>query len=465
MDLELLRPIGLFAGLSDEQLSELVSAAEEVPIVTGTDVFVEGEHADVWWVLVDGALDLVRHIGREDVVVGRMDVPGRWAGGFLAWDAAGVYLATGRGAVPGRLLGVPAAALREFVQRWFPLGAHLVQGLYGTARSIEATARQRDALVTLGTLAAGLAHELNNPAAAASRSVAALEDATRSLGSSLVSLAEGDLTAQQFIGLDRLRTQLQSTSAPTDPIDLSDREDELSDWLADHGMDDGWAMAGVLAAAGASAAWLESAERLLGGRALQPGLQWVADSMTREALFAELTEAIGRISGLVGAVRNYTQMDRSSVQVVDVTEGIESTLLVLGHRLRDESVTVERDYDSQAPHVEAMVGELNQVWTNLLVNAVDAMEGVGTATLRLRTRADGDWVVVDVEDNGAGMPPEVAARAFDPFFTTKEVGKGTGLGLDIARRIVVDRHGGRLDIDSAPGRTVMQVRLPVRRSR
>ena len=191
-----LRALGLLDGLADDQLAELAGGSTEVRVEPGADLFREGEHADFWWVLIDGAIDLVRHIGREDTVVGKMDVPGRWAGGFRAWDEHGVYLATGRGAAGGRVLRVPAEVLRERVSAWFPFGRHLIEGLYHTARSIESTARQRESLITLGTLAAGLAHEINNPAAAATRAVDALETACQTLLSSLGRLAQGEISAR-----------------------------------------------------------------------------------------------------------------------------------------------------------------------------------------------------------------------------------------------------------------------------
>src|SRR5580693_9670749 len=192
-----LRALSLFYGLADDQLAELAEGSTEIRIEPGAELFREGEHADFWWVLIEGAIDLVRHIGREDTMVGRMDVPGRWAGGFRAWDEHGVYLATGRGATTGRVLRVPAELLRDRFNAWFPFGRHLIEGLYRTARSIESTARQRESLITLGTLSAGLAHEINNPAAAATRAVDALEAACQTLLSSLGRLAEGEISARQ----------------------------------------------------------------------------------------------------------------------------------------------------------------------------------------------------------------------------------------------------------------------------
>ena len=462
MRVDELRPLPIFDGLSDGQLAELASGGAEVRIEPGVDLFREGEHADDWWVLVDGAIDLVRRVGREETVVARMDVPGRWAGGFRAWDEHGVYLATGRGATAGRVLRVPAEVLRERSTAWFPFGGHLIQGLYRTARSIESTARQRESLVALGTLAAGLAHEINNPASAATRAVDALQAACATLVSSLGRLAGGELSAGQLAALEGLRHELEPRAADPDPLARADREQALSSWLARNGVPGAWTIAPPLAAAGADPAWCARAAAVLEGPALAPGLEWVAATLSAASLLGEVKESTRRISELVAAVRSYSQLDRSSLQQVDVTDGLDSTLVMLGHKLRG-GVTVLREYGDGVPRIEAYAGELNRVWTNLIDNAVDAMDGTGT--LRLATRVEGDSVVVEVGDTGPGMAPEVADRAFEAFYTTKDVGRGTGLGLDIARRIVEERHGGAIAIDSRPGRTVLRVRIPVRRPR
>jgi len=459
MRVDELRPLTIFEGLTDEQLAELVDGSTEVRIEPGVDLFREGEHADFWWVLLDGALDLVRHVGREDTVVARMDVPGRWAGGFRAWDEEGVYLATGRGVTSGRVLRVPADVLRERAQTWFPFGAHLIAGLYRTARSIESTARQRESLVTLGTLAAGLAHEINNPASAAARAVNDLEAACQTLLSSVGRLANDDISSAQFAALEALRRDVGPRAADEDPLSRADREQALSSWLTRHDIAREWTIAPTLAAAGVDPAWCARAATLLPGSALQPGLDWVASTFAATTLLSEVKESTRRISDLVAAVRSYSQMDRASMQRIDLIDGLESTLAILAHKLHD-GIAVVREYGADVPMVEAYAAELNQVWTNLIDNAVDAMDGTGT--LRVATRVEGDHVVVEIGDTGPGMPPEVAARAFDAFYTTKDVGKGTGLGLDIARRIVVERHGGKITIDSQPGETVLRVHLPVR---
>ncbi|WP_432947211.1 sensor histidine kinase [Kribbella sp. CA-253562] len=458
MHVDELRELSLFAGLSDAQLGELLDGGTEVRIEPGVKLFTEGEHADHWWVLLDGAIELSRHVGREDTVVGRLDVPGRWAGGFRAWDERGVYLASGRGVQEGRVLRVPAPVLRTLTDAWFPLGSHLINGVYGTARSIEATARQRQSLVTLGTLAAGLAHEINNPAAAATRAADALDAVCHTLISSLDRLAQGEISAPQLTELDKLRREIQPAAIGLDPLDIADQENALATWLGRRGVERDWVIAQPLAAAGVDVAWCERAAAVLDEDNLEPGLEWVASTFAATTLLSEVKMSTRRISELVGAVRSYSQLDRASLQPTDVTQGLENTLVMLGHKLRD-GIEVIREY-GELPRIEAYTGELNQVWTNLIDNAVDAMNGSGT--LRVRTRAEGNEVVVEITDSGEGMPPEVAARAFEAFYTTKDVGKGTGLGLDIAQRIVVERHNGAITISSVPGETTLRVRIPVR---
>jgi signal transduction histidine kinase len=459
MSVEDLRAIALFDGLSDDQLLELMAVGEELRFNPGEELFREAQPADFWWVLLEGTISLVRHVGHEETVLGAMHSPGQWAGGFQAWDPHGVYLATGRATSRGRVLRVPAERLRDRANAWFPFGVHLIRGLVHTVRNIESTARQREALVALGTLAAGLAHEINNPASAAARAVGALEDTSETLLSSLGRLAECSISAAQLVALDALRREIEPQSANLDPLALADREDALSDWLAEHGVERDWLIAPPFAAAGLDIAWCERAAALLGGPPLGAGLEWVASSLSTVTLLSEVKESIRRISDLVGAVRSYSQLDRGSIQQMDLTEGLESTLVMLAHKLK-AGVTVVRDYGNDVPRIEAIAGELNQVWTNLIDNAIDAMSGSGT--LRVSTRVNENGVIVEIGDTGPGMLQEVQARAFEPFYTTKDVGKGTGLGLDISRRIIVERHGGEITIESRPDETVLRVRLPLR---
>ncbi len=459
ISLDDVRGFPLFDGVTDAQVQALLDGGDEVAVVPGEELFHEGDLAAYWWVLVDGSVELARHAGRDETVVGRIDVPGRWAGGFLAWDEHGTYLATGRGADPGRMLRVPADLLRSQMQEWFPLAVHLISGLFHTARSIESTARQRDALVSLGTLAAGLAHELNNPVAAAGRAVDSLDETCASLLDSLGDLARGDLTAAQFTALDDLRRAVDTPARSADPLAAADDEEAVAAWLEARGVPSPWRLAGSLTSAGIDAAWCARVEGVVPPDALAPALTWVTSALTAQRLLGEVREATGRVSDLVSAVRSYTQMDRATLQPVDVREGLESTLTMLGHKLRQAGITVVREYGEDLPHIDGYAGELNQVWTNLVDNAIDAMPDGGMLTIAACTRDS--TLVVEVRDTGHGMPPEVAARAYDTFFTTKDVGRGTGLGLDIARRVVVDRHRGEIEIDTSEAGTTLRVSLPL----
>ena len=456
-----LRAVSILDGFTDDQVAQLAAAGEEATYAPGTHLFDEGRPADAWWLLLDGRIDLVRRVGPEDMVMATMEHAGQWAGGFKAWDEHGVYMGAGRVMAPSRVFRLSSSDLGRLGEEWFPFAVHLLRGLIGTARRIEHGVRQREALVALGTLAAGLAHEINNPAAAAVRSVGALQQSSDDAFAALQQLASAGIHADQFVVLDELRRSIDPSSAPTG-VALSDLEEELTDWLEDHSIDRSWTIAPALAAAGVSTSWLERAAAALSGAGLQPGLEWVTSAVTTTALIQEAQESTRRISDLVSAVKSYSQMDRAAVQEVHVVDGLESTLIMLGHKLREGGITVVRDHDGSVPAITANPGELNQVWTNLIDNAVDAMAGSGTLTVR--TYAEERHVVVEVRDTGPGMTDEVAAHAFEPFFTTKEAGKGTGLGLDISRRIIVERHGGEIGVDSAPGDTVVRVRLPVSRA-
>jgi signal transduction histidine kinase len=460
MHIDDLRGVYLFQGLSDEQLRDLIAAGDEVRFDTGDVLFREGEPADFWWVLLAGRVELLRRTRWEESVAGVMDRPGIWAGGFRAWAEQAGYMATGRGASSGVMLRVPAEALGEWVRASFPFGVHLIAGFFQTVRNMEALSRQREALAALGTLAAGLAHEINNPASAAVRAAGALQDTCDALMASLVRLAERSLSAKQFLAIDALRHELGRPAADLSPLQLADREEALAEWLEAHKVTAAWDIAPALAAAGADIAWCERAGQILDGDTFEPGLEWVTSVLSAPVLLSELKEATERVSGLVAVMKSYAQLDRASLQSIDVTEGIDSTLVMLGQKLGD-GVTIVRDYATGLPRVEASPAELNQVWTNIIDNAVDAMEGRGT--LRISTRADSGHVIIEIADTGPGMPAEVQARAFEAFYTTKDVGQGTGLGLDIARRIIVERHHGEIAIDSRPGQTILRVQLPLTR--
>jgi len=452
-----LRPLTLLDGLSDIQVEQLAAAGDAVSFGPEDELFRQSAPAEFWWLHLEGRIGLFRRTGSDETQVGTMGSPGQWAGGFRAWDDNGVYLATGRAVTAGELLRVPADRLRALADSWFPLGVHFIRGLVQTVRNIESIARQQESLAALGTLAAGLAHELNNPASAATRAVDALVSTNDDLLASLRRLASSSVSAEHFVALDALRRE-QAPAATLSPMELADREDGLGDWLADRGVDRDWLIAPALAAGGLDVAWCERVAQVLPDPALGPGLEWIAHSLTATLLLGEIKESTGRISALVGAVKEYTHLDRAAIEEITVTDGLDSTLIMLSRDLH--GITVRREYDQDVPAVEANVAELNQVWTQLIRNAVDAMKGSGELTVRVGREAEG--VLVQIADTGPGMSDAVRAHAFDPFFTTKGVGEGTGLGLDVSRRIVVDSHGGAIDLVSGPSGTVARVRLPVR---
>ncbi|HET7763436.1 MAG TPA: ATP-binding protein [Phycicoccus sp.] len=458
--LEELRSAALTRELSEDQLADFASIGEVRSFGPGDELFHEGRPADALWMLLAGTVELVQQVGHEATTVMRMTEPGQWAGGHAAWgsgDENAVFLVTGRAASAGRCFVVPADELAAYVTRWLPLGKHLLDAVFQTVRRVDATARQRESIIALGTLAAGLAHEINNPASASLRALESLRNTSTYLLQSLVGLAEHGVGAKQFLEVDRVRVELQQRpDAGGGALDVADREEVIGEWLERRGVEFGWQMAPILASRGADEAWFAELEAIVGESALAPAVRWVTSTLGVEGLLSELSDATNRIAHLVQDVKTYSQMDRASLQRTDLPSGIESTLTMLGPRLA--GVEVVRDYAEDLPQVEVYAAELNQVWTNLIDNAVDAMGGEGT--LRLAVAVDGDDVVVEVGDTGPGIDPAILHRVFEPFFTTKDVGRGTGLGLDISRRIVVDRHGGSIEFESSPGSTTATVRLP-----
>jgi len=458
---EELRENFLTGGLSDDQRTALAAAGEQVDLVAGDTPFIEGEPADYMWILLEGNLDMLRRNGDERIVFTTMTTPGQWAGGLTAWgDAASGagYRATGRAVGKARMLRVPSDTLGRLVGEWFPFGKHLVVGVFQTVRTIEAAARQRDSLVALGTMAAGLAHEINNPAAASLRAVDQLRHTCNDMLASLEALAGSALTSEQLVGVGRLRRELtDGEGGAAGVVDMMDTEDLVGNWLEERDVEQAWQVAPLLAAAGADQTWLDELETVVGADSVGPATRWVSTVVNAMNLLSELTDTTNRISQLVASVKSYSQLDRASVQRADIHEGIESTLVMLAAKLN--GVVVERAFGDDVTPFDVHPGELNQVWTNLIENSIDAMAGSGI--LRIAThRQEGD-VIVEISDTGMGMPAEVQARAFEPFYTTKDVGKGTGLGLDISRRIVVDRHRGDITFESVPGATTARVRLPV----
>jgi signal transduction histidine kinase len=326
---------------------------------------------------------------------------------------------------------------------------------------VTAMEQDRERLASLGTMAAGLAHELNNPAAAAQRASAQLAEALEVVNATLRSFVEAGMErdeAEQLLALHQEAIERAATQSALDTLDAADAEDDLRDRLEDLGVEEAWRLAEPLALAGVNEEWLARVSSVA-GPATGAALRWVAATLTARGLAAELQESTARMSALVGAVKSYAYMDRGDLVEIDIHEGLETTLAVLAHKLKHTSIKVERDYDRELPRLTVRGSELNQVWTNLLDNAIDALGEHGT--ISIATRRDADGAVVAISDDGPGIPADVQERIFDPFFTTKDVGRGTGLGLATARRIVVDRHGGSLRLTSEPGKTTFSVWLPL----
>jgi signal transduction histidine kinase len=460
-----LRSTFLFEKLSDEQLHTLAGLGTEIAFPVGETVFSEGQPADFLWVLLDGELEFSRQVGGQRVVIATESRPGSYAGGIRSFATSGTgggYRATGKTVRPTRFFRLPSSDLGRLLDEWLPFAKHMLDGYVQRFESIESTVRERSHLISLGTLAAGLAHELNNPAAAARSAAVDLRAVVERLAAPVGWPTTGGLSPAQLRAVLELRSDAAARLAAVatlSAIETGRREEELSLWLEMHGLAHPWDLAPTFVSAGIDVPRLESAAHMLGSDSLSGALSWVADTLLATALLAQIDDATARISELVSVVKDYSYMDRAPEQEIDIHEGIEKTLVILGHKLR-AGVEVIRDYDDSLPRILANGSELNQVWTNLIDNAVDAVDGHGQ--VRIRTRREGQVAVIEIVDNGPGISREIASRIFDPFFTTKEVGKGTGLGLDIVRRIVIDRYHGELSFETAPGQqTRFLVRLPL----
>jgi len=371
------------------------------------------------------------------------------------------YNSSLRVAEPSRFFVLDAAVFAELMNEWFPMAVHLLEGAFFGSKNWAQEIGQRERLLALGSLSAGLTHELNNPAAAAVRATAALRERVAGMRHKLGMIAAGPwdrTTLETLIRLQEEAAERVPKALALTPLEESDREDALTDWLDAHGMSGGWELAPMFVSAGLDVAWLDHVEATVDPACLEGALRWLGYTVETELLMNEIEDSTIRISTLVGAAKQYSQLDRAPYQVVDVHELLDSTLMMLSGKI-PPGIEVVKDYDLSLPSIPAYAGELNQVWTNLIDNAVSAMNGSGTLTVR--TGMDREQVYVDFCDTGPGVPPEIKNRIFEPFFTTKPVGEGTGLGLDISWRIVVNKHHGDLSLVSSPGDTRFRVRLPI----
>jgi signal transduction histidine kinase len=460
-----LRSLFLFEKLSDEQLAWIAQRAEVRAYDEGATVFRQGEPADAMWILLDGRMRMSRLAAGEDVMMNETSQRGVYSGAVrsFAQSAEPLHLASVSAVTPSRFLRIAASDFATLMREWFPMAVHLLEGLFLGLRTSEATVRQREHLAQLGHLAANLAHELNNPAAATVRATAQLRSRVAGMRHKLGMIARKDLDREllgRLVALQEAAVERAGKPrAPLTPLQESDLEDALADRIDQLGVAGSYELAPAFAAAGLDEAWLDDVAGEVGGDALDGALRWLAYTLETEALMDEIEDASTRISTMVAAVKQYSHLDQAAHQEVDLHPGLDSTLVMLGHKLA--GIRVAREYDRELPAVPAFASELNQVWTNLIDNAVDAMGGHGV--LRLRTSRDGDHAVVEVVDEGPGIPEEVRDRAFEPFVTTKMAGRGSGLGLDNAKRIVERRHGGTISFTTGADGTTFAVRLPLGR--
>jgi signal transduction histidine kinase len=448
----------ILAELPPERRASLLEDSVEVDLAPGEFLFREGDPARYFYVVLDGELEVTRNVDGQEVTLNTYSA-GHFTGEMsLILDKP--YLTTVRALKATRLLRITGAQFRKNLLDADPSSRLLLPTMAQRIESADVLVHQRAKLAALGKMAAGLAHELNNPAAAALRASSTLREAFQNMGVLALKFARQPMTGAQLDALNRLQAEITTNRErrALDPITQADREDEISTWLEDHGASGGWEMAPVLVRAGFDTARLDEIEREVSEARLSDVLSWVVGTLAAVDLLDQVETSSKRISELVAAIKDYSYMDQAALKEIDLHDGLEKTLMIMQHALK-QGVRVVRDYDYDIPRIWAYGSELNQVWTNIIDNAVDAMEGKGTLTLR--TRREGRNVVVEIEDNGPGIPPDVQLRIFEPFFTTKGVGEGNGLGLDISYKIVVNHHHGDIKVYSQPGKTTFRITLPV----
>jgi len=451
---ELIR-VPAFADLPDDQITWFLAQTQEVHLKAGDTYVRQGDPADWMFVILEGQFQWRGEFGGETVVLSAKvgDVTG-----VLPFSRMKQFTVTGRAITDGRVLKFPAALFPELVQKMPELTTRLVGLMSDRIREATRIEQQRDRLASLGKLSAGLAHELNNPASAAKRATSQLREILIKIKSASLELGRRDLTSAQKLEIEKLEASFtQKDVIPADALTISDLEDQIDSLLRSHGQNDLWQLAADLARRNIKPEVLESLFANLDADTARAALVRIAASVEVASLLHEIESSTSRISDLVLAIKEYTHMDQAPVQNVDIVKSLETTLTILNHKLK-QGVVVQRDYQKVPFLVDSFGSELNQVWTNLIDNAIDAMHGKGE--LRVRTYRDDTCVVVEIGDNGPGISPEVKPHIFEPFFTTKGVGEGTGLGLDTAQRIV-KKHRGNIQVTSKPGDTRFQVWLPL----
>jgi signal transduction histidine kinase len=456
-----LRELFLFAELTDEQIAWIAENGRVENYPAGTTVTAEGDPAEGFYVLLSGTLSMSRMVRGQSVETTRTDHRGAYSGSiqFYLGDRQPTYSGSVQAITDCSFLVLPGPELGKQFRRWFPMAAHLLEGVIMGGRNRESVIAPRERLLALGRLTAGLTHELNNPAAAASRATSALRERVAGMRHKLSILAGSDLDAVQLKRLTAIQEEVVERMAsvePLSPLETSDREDELQDWLDDHEVRGRPDLASIFVDGGVEVGDLERVKDAVDANYVDGAIHWLGYTVETESLIKEICDSTARISKLLDSAKQYSQLDRAPHQWIDVHDGLTSTLVMFKHLLGD-GVKLVKDFDHTLPKIPAYPAELNQVWTNLIDNALDAMAGSGTLTIR--TAMDGSEVLVEICDTGPGVPQQLRQQIFEPFFTTKAVGEGTGLGLDMSWRIIVHRHDGDLRVVSQPGDTRFQVRL------
>jgi signal transduction histidine kinase len=460
MNFDELRRIPLFADISEEDLEQLYKMAETVSIPAGHLVLREGDPGDSLYVVLAGELEVTKRQGGQDVLLALYE-PGQFFGEMALLEQA-TRSASVRTLEDSRLLMISHAAFQTLLSCSPSAPLKILHTVTSRLRSTESMLIQNQKMAALGTLAAGLAHELNNPAAAIRRSAAQLRVALTErerLAAQLGSLAIDPHQRESLVALQAEVTGREITAPLNDPLALSELEDDLQEWLEDHGVEEAWELAPVLVSFGWDRDELERLAERFSTTQLPVVVRWLGTGSSVYGLLEEVGQSAEAMSEIVKAVKTYSYLDQAPIQEVDVIENLENTLILLRPKISAE-ISITRNYADDVPRIEAYGSELNQVWTNIIDNAIDAIEGHGELTLRAYA-ADG-FVTVDIIDNGPGIPPEIQPRIFEPFFTTKAPGVGTGLGMHIAYNIVVNKHRGQIQVASRPGETRLRVVLPVR---
>lgn len=459
---EALRRVHVFADLPDDQLRWFADNSEDRHFAAGDVMFRKGDKAEAMVIYLEGEVHAYWDESDHDVVyIGRAGDRSTEVSGMLPFSRMTEFQVTGHAVTDVRLLWFPVSLFPEMMQRMPVLVQRLVGIMSDRVRESTTLDQQQDKLMALGKLSAGLAHELNNPAAGATRAANDLIETLKELRAADMRLCSHDLTDKQQESIDAFESKAidhTETAVQLNSLEQSDREDEVSAWLEAHDIADAWKLSPNLVEAGLDSPALEQLLGEIPPTAMADVLSRVNSQLAAAKLASEIKTATTRISELVGAIKEYSYMDQAAVQDLDVHKGLDNTLLILKYKLRKKNINVVRDYAESLPLINAYGSELNQVWTNLIVNAVEAMSEGGT--LKVRTKREPTDILVEVRDNGAGIPAPVRSRIFEPFFTTKAVGEGTGLGLDTVARIV-RKHRGNVRFESKPGDTCFQVRLPI----